>query len=234
MRYLVFLLFLVIFLAGGCNNVGNAVNQKKFYENNIKTQVYFCPQDDCSSTIKNNINAAKISVHCAFFDLDLKGLIKEIGEKSQEADVKVVIDDGNYDGQIKGVGVRVAKSRQYMHNKFCVIDNNKVITGSMNPTERGSKFNNNNLLIINSKYIAENYENEFDELWNNIYASGDNVKYNKINTNIGIIENYFCPEDCKLDSQGGIFKIIDLVKNAEESVKVASFSFNKEIKLLRL
>jgi len=115
-----------------------------------------------------------------------------------------------------------------MHNKFCVIDNNKVLTGSMNPTERGSKFNNNNLLIINSKYIAKNYEDEFQELWNGIYASGNNVKYNKIDTNTGIIENYFCPEDCKLDSPGGIFKIIKLIKNAEDSVKVASFSFTHE------
>ena len=98
----------------------------------------------------------------------------------------------------------------------------------MNPTERGANLNNNNLVIINSKYIADNYEDEFNELWNGVYASGNNVKYNKIDTNIGIIENYFCPEDCKLEFQGGIFKIIDLVKNAEESVKVASFSFTHE------
>jgi len=227
-----FLIPIVSFLLfiSGCNNslTGNIVNSQEFYENNIKIQVYFCPQDDCGSIIKSNINNAKKSVHCAFFDLDLKGLIKEIGKKSYEADVKVIIDDGNYDGQIKGDGVRLAKSKQYMHNKFCVIDENKVITGSMNPTNNGANLNNNNLIIIDSNYIALNYEDEFDEIWNGVYASGENVQYNKINTNIGVIENYFCPEDCKLDSQGGIYKIIDLIKNAEESVKIASFSFTHE------
>ncbi|MCH8014844.1 MAG: hypothetical protein IH823_08750 [Candidatus Dadabacteria bacterium] len=155
----------------------------------------------------------------------MKDLTKTFGEKSHSADVKLVIDDRNYDGQIKGGGIRVAKSSRYMHNKFCVIDNNQIITGSMNPTERGSKFNNNNLIIVNSNYIASNYEDEFIELWNNVYASGDNVKYNKINTNIGIIENYFCPEDCNKET---INNIIKLIRNAEKSVKVAIFSFTHE------
>ena len=230
MRYFIILIFSFLLLINGCNNAltRNVVGSEELYESNIKTQVYFCPQDDCSSIIKKNINNAKNSVHCAFWDLDLKDLINTIAKKSQDVDVKIIIDNRNYDDQIKGDGVKVAKSSRYMHNKFCVIDNNQVITGSMNPTERGSKFNNNNLVIINSKYISENYEDEFNELWNNIYSSGDNVKYNKINTNIGIIENYFCPEDCKLEFQGGIYKIIDLIKNAEESVKVASFSFTHE------
>lgn len=230
MRYFIISIFLFLLFLNGCNNIltGDVISSQELTENNIKTQVYFCPQDDCSSIIKNNIIDAKNSVHCAFYDLDLKDLIKEIGQKSYKADVKIVIDDGNYDGQIKGAGVRVAKSKQYMHNKFCIIDNNKVITGSMNPTERGSKFNNNNLLIINSNYIAKNYEDEFNELWNGVYASGDNVRYNKIDTNFGLIENYFCPEDCNLDFQGGIYKIIKLIKNAEESVKMASFSFTHE------
>ena len=112
-----------------------------------------------------------------------------------------------------------------MHNKFCIIDNGLVLTGSMNPTNNGANLNNNNLIIINSKYLAENYENEFDELWNGIYASGNKVKYPKIDTNIGQIENYFCPEDCQ---EKGVNKILSLVREANKSVKVAIFSFTHE------
>ena len=228
MRHFVFLVFLVFLLVNGCDKAlaGNAVSNQYPYEN-IKTQVYFCPRDDCSKIIKDVVNDTEKSAHCAFFDLDLEDLITMIAKKSHSADVKVVIDDGNYDGQIEGEGVRIAKSKQYMHNKFCIIDDNKVITGSMNPTERDSKFNNNNLIIINSKYIAENYEHEFNELWNGIYASGNNVKYDKISTNIGQIENYFCPEDCTL-GDWGINKIISLVNKANNSVKMAIFSFTHE------
>jgi len=59
------------------------------------------------------------------------------------------------------------------------------------------------------------------------YASGNNVKYNKISTNIGQIENYFCPEDCTL-GDWGINKVISLVNKANNSVKVAIFSFTHE------
>jgi phosphatidylserine/phosphatidylglycerophosphate/cardiolipin synthase-like enzyme len=226
MRYFAFLIFLVFLLIYGCNNTltSNVVDPQELYEDGIKTQVYFCPKDNCGKIITNIIGNVESSVHCAFYDLDLKDLITTIAKKSSTADVKVVIDHGNYDGQIKGPGIKIAKSKQYMHNKFCIIDRNKVFTGSFNPTDRGSNFNNNNLLILNSKYLVSNYEEEFDELWNGIYASGDKVKYNEIDTNIGLIENYFCPEDC----QEGINKILNLVRNAEKSVKVAIFSFTHE------
>ena len=225
MRHLLLCSFLL--LVSGCSNAltEDAVKQEEFYENGIKTKVYFCPSTNCGKVITDVIDNAESSVHCAFYDLDLRDLIKAIGEKSYTADVKIIIDHGNYDGQIKGDGVKVAKSKQYMHNKFCIIDENKIFTGSFNPTDRGSNFNNNNLIIMNSDYLAENYEDEFNELWNGIYASGSNVKYEEINTNIGVIENYFCPEDCK---DGGLNKAVDLIRDAEKSVKVAIFSFTDE------
>ena len=230
MRYFTFLLFFVFLLITGCNITltGNVANTQDYYEDEIKINVYFCPRDDCSKIIRDVIDNAETSVHCAFFDLDLEDLIKAIAKKSHNADVKVVVDNKNYDGQIKGPGIKIAKSKQYMHNKFCIIDNGLVLTGSMNPTNNGAKLNNNNIIITNSRFIAENYEDEFNELWNGVYASGDNVKYNKINSNNVIVENYFCPEDCTFKYGGGINKIINLVNNAEKSVKVASFSFTHE------
>ena len=227
MKYTVFLLFFVFLLISGCNVTltEDVVNTQNYYEKEIKINAYFCPKDDCSEIMKNVINNAKKSVHCAFFDLDLKGLITTIAKKSHNADVKVIIDDNNYDDQIKGEGVKVAKSKQYMHNKFCIIDNYIILTGSTNPTDNGVNLNNNNLIILTSKYIAENYEDEFNELWDGIYASGNNVKYNEIRTDNGFIENYFCPEDCQ---EEGINKIINLVKKANKSVKVAAFSFTHE------
>ena len=229
MRHFAFLIFPVFLLISGCDKAltGNAVDVQNPYESNINAQVYFCPQDNCESVLEAYVDYAKSSVHCAFFELNLNDLITMIAKKSYDADVKVVIDEGNYDGQIKGGGVKTAKSKQYMHNKFCIIDKYITLTGSTNPTNNGANLNNNNIIILNSKYIAENYEHEFNELWNGVYASGNNVKYNKISTNIGQIENYFCPEDCTL-GDWGINKVISLVNKANNSVKVAIFSFTHE------
>src|SRR3989338_233866 len=222
-------IFLLIILINGCDNnaTGSFVNEN-INEDNVKINAYFCPQNNCESAIINEVNNAQKSVYCALYDLDLKDLISAIAKKSNSADVKIIIDTENYDGQIKGDGIKIAKTNAKMHNKFCIIDGDTIITGSTNPTNNDANKNNNNLVIIASKYIAENYEDEFEELWNGIYSSGNKVKYNKINTPIGQIENYFCPEDCALESNGGLYRIIELVRNAESSVKIASFSFTRE------
>ncbi len=221
------LLFLFI---SGCGNAvaGNAVKNADIYENGIKAEAYFCPKYNCSSILTNFANNAEKSLHCAFFDINLEDLIKAIAKKSHTADVKVVVFKENYDGQINGMGVKAVESRHYMHNKFCVSDGNITLTGSTNPTYNDANLNNNNIIIINSGYLAQNYEDEFKELWDGVYSSGDTAKYNKINTNIGIIESYFCPEDCGISYNSGISRVIDLARNAKESIKIASFSFTHE------
>jgi len=224
MQNFILILLVLLLLISGCSTklTGNLVKSNQEVYENIDLDVYFCPRDDCGNIILNTINNAKSSVHCAFYDLDLKDLINAISKKSHSADVKVIIDNNNYEEQIKGPGIKIAYSKQYMHNKFCIIDNNKVLTGSTNPTDNGINFNNNNLLIINSKYISENYEDEFNELWDGVYASGNNVKYKKIVSDNLIIENYFCPEDnCKE-------KVINLLNKAKKSIYFMTFSFTDE------
>ena len=106
-----------------------------------------------------------------------------------------------------------------MHNKFCIIDNEIVTTGSFNPTERDNFYNNNNLIIIHSKYLAKNYELEFKELWDKKFASGNKVEYPVIYLNDKRIENYFCPEDSCSEH------VIDSLKEAKESIYFMTFSF---------
>jgi len=221
-KNLLFLLPLVITTA--CISQNNFDNNDKITEiiDSVILESYFCPQDNCEEIMKKVIESSQNSAYCAFFDLELKGLITVIAKKSKEADVKVVIDKNNYENQIKGPGIKIANSKQYMHNKFCIIDESIVFTGSTNPTKNGVKYNNNNLIVINSKYLAKNYLDEFDELWNGIYTSGEKVKYEKIISENLIIENYFCPEDnCKE-------RVIDTLKQAEENIYFMTFSFTDE------
>ena len=184
MRNFVFGILVLLISISGCNlSINNSTINSNIYEDNVKIDAYFCPRDNCEKIIIDEINSAQDSLYCAFYELKLKDVISAIGKKSHAAGVKIVIDEGNYESQIKGQGVKTANSLQYMHNKFCIIDNKKVLTGSTNPTDNGVNFNNNNLIIIESKFLSENYKDEFDELWNGIYTAGDEVRYNKINSN---------------------------------------------------
>lgn len=190
-------------------------------EKNKEIGIYFCPKDNCKQALMDAISPSKKSVHCAFFDVDLKGLAELIGNKSSHVDVKLVVDDENY-GMIKGPRVKKDTSSQYSHNKFCIIDSRIVTTGSMNPTDNGADKNNNNLLVINSAYLAKNYEDEFKELWDGKFGKGEKVKYPVIYLNGHKVENYFCPEDsCSK-------KIAKELKNAEKSIYFMAFSFTHE------
>jgi hypothetical protein len=117
---------------------------------------------------------------------------------------------------------RKDNGNQLSHNKFCVIDGKKIFTGSFNPTERDAYFNNNNMLLIESKILASNYEDEFSELWNSTFGKGEKVKNPVIYYNGKKISNYFCPEDSCGD------RVADELSKAEHSIYFMTFSFTHE------
>ena len=216
-----YLFILIIFLTGCIT--GQTVKEindipKEF---NKPIEIYFCPTDDCNKILTDFIGSAESSVHCALFDINLKDVISILATKSSSIDVKIVVDNNNY-GEITGPGVKQDDNSQLSHNKFCVIDNKKIFTGSFNPTERDAYKNNNNLLIVYSELLAKNYEDEFSELWDGLYGEGEKVKNPVIYLNNIKIENYFCPEDnCKQHA-------IDEIKKAKNSIYFMTFSFTDE------
>jgi len=52
-----------------------------------------------------------------------------------------------------------------MHNKFSVIDDDVVCTGSFNYTPAADQDNNENLVIIHSKALAGEYFADFQGIW---------------------------------------------------------------------
>lgn len=216
-----FFVFLVVLLAGCSQITGNVIGKVPM-ETNKDPDIYFCPRDDCGKVYEEKIKSANSTVHCAFYDLNLKGIISALSKKSKTADVKLVMDSSNYREQIKGDGIKLDDNGQLMHNKFCVIDGKAIITGSFNPTDNDNYNNNNNIVAVYSNALAKNYENEFDELWNGKFGKGNKVSIPILYINGIKIENYFCPEDkCA-------YRIVELVKNAKSSVYFMAFSFTNE------
>jgi len=237
----------------GLDDIGIGNNDKKVeiktVNENINTpDIYFCPKHNCSAVMVDLIKDAKKSVHCALFDLDLIELIEVLDEKyneidyenskSNKIDVKVVVDNDNYEEIEESYGkdlsvdnngfVKVDNNNQLTHNKFCIVDNKYVTSGSFNPTINGNNKNNNNLVVVQSYYLAENYEDEFNELWDGYFGKSnknkqEKVKYPRIESNNElVIENYFCPDDnCEEH-------VLDVLENAKESVKFMIFSFTSD------
>ncbi|MEM4247272.1 MAG: phospholipase D-like domain-containing protein, partial [Candidatus Woesearchaeota archaeon] len=132
-------------------------------------EAYFCERDNCTALLANLLNDAA-DAKCALYDVSLpeiQNALKNIEWKTEDG---------------KG---------PLMHNKFCIINNSVVWTGSWNPTRT---YKANNAVIIHSPSLARNYLDEYAEL----PGGRKHVIYPKISYNNLLIENYFCPEDrCK-------------------------------------
>jgi len=219
-KRIILAMLLLVFLTScsGSMLTGNVVREVP-HEDEKSIDVFFCPRDNCTEQLVEVIESAENSVHCAFFDLDLEPVINVLSWKSASIDVKLVVDNQYY-GELDYLGfARKDTTSQYMHNKFCIIDDKTITTGSFNPTYNGAYKNNNNLIIIKSVYLAENYESEFTELWGGIFGRGGKVKSPIIFLSGTEVESYFCPEDSCAD------KIIGELREAEESIYFMTFSF---------
>ncbi len=198
--------------------LGNFLKVQTIYEETYPPEVYFSP--DCKDHLSELISSANQSIHCAFYDLDLEEIIDPL--KRQEIDVKLVVDKDNLESVSDLNPITNEGKNQLTHNKFCIIDKKIISTGSFNPTEKGNDFNDNNLIIIHSEYLAKNYESEFQELWNKEFGSGNEVKYPIIYLNGKRTENYFCPEDSCSE------QIIEELNKAKISIHFMTFTFTHE------
>ena len=64
-----------------------------------------------------------------------------------------------------GINVKKDSNKYKLHHKVFIIDNETVATGSFNPTLSADTKNDENLLIIHDKKIADAFIKEFESLW---------------------------------------------------------------------
>ncbi len=217
------ILLILLLLLTSCSTE-KTVAVEKIVTDQGSIEVFFCPQDKCEEELISFLDSAEKSIHCALYDIGLQSVQEKLLEKQKEIEVQVVTDND----YLKKFDHPFVKADSYglMHNKFCVVDGKKVSGGSMNPTENDAHKNNNNLLLIESTVIAQNYEDEFQEMWQGNFKKGARVKnpvimLNDNGKNIHL-ETYFCPEDNCAE------RVRDELKKAEKSIHFMTFSFTHE------
>lgn len=182
--------------------------------------VYFCPRDDCETPLRQLLGQANKSIHCTIYELGLVSLQHVLVEKANNIDVRVVVDN-NYFEKFPQNFIRKDHVGE-MHNKFCVIDQKVMFTGSLNPTNTGVSKSNNNVIITNIPSIITNYEEEFAEIWNGTFKKGSSVTTAAVFTQNATVQNYFCPEDHCAQ------QIIQELEKAKKSILFMTFSFTHE------
>ena len=220
--FLLLILLTIFLLLSGCSNLitGASVSIDSYVEDEGSINLYFCPHEDCETAFISFLNSANQSLDCALFEINHPKVQKMLLKKNDEINVRIVTDD-TYLKKFNQPFVKADKSG-LMHNKFCIIDDTFVSTGSMNPTINGIHKNNNNLLIIKSKTLATNFADEFEEMWNDTFKKGTNTLNPEIKIGDVRIQNYFCPDDhCAEHVKEELMK-------AKESIYFMVFSFTHQ------
>ncbi|MBS3106710.1 hypothetical protein J4419_03545 [Candidatus Woesearchaeota archaeon] len=183
-------------------------------QENVSLSFIFCANGGCGSRVQERILEAKKSVDCAFFELDLKNVATAL-EKKQ---ARLILDRGQK-GLRPQTPTKLIDGFGYMHNKFCVLDNERVLTGSFNPTKSAEDGQDNVLIDIFSPALAAAYRTEFDELWS---GNGRNARNPRIEGSNLSIRAFFCPEDsCELH-------VVNELLSAKRSIHFLAFSFTSE------
>lgn len=178
------------------------------------------------------INSATQSINIANYEVESIDIANKLIEKFKKGvSVKIVTETDHlkHDALVSlktaGMIIKDDKREGYMHHKFMVIDNKIVSLGGTNFTTRSLFEHNNDLLVIESTKLAENFNTEFSRLYDKGLFNGKD--HSLPNTDISLpditsIKTYFSPNG------GTKNAILNELKNAKKSIKFMAFSFTEK------
>ena len=144
-----------------------------------KTEVYFSLSDNPQKEIIKNINQAQASINIAMYIFtDREIAIPLVKARERGVKVRLYLDQDQVDYQYsqsrllvqKGIKTRISTNNYIMHNKFAIIDNRILLTGSYNWTFSANNRNDENLMVIDDPEIIEIFQNQFVNLWTNKFS----------------------------------------------------------------
>lgn len=136
--------------------------------------VCFSRPERCDRIITDILDRAERYVYVAVYSFTSDLLADVLIElKNRGVEVKVVLEDqqvnvrGSEYERLKnaGVDVKIDGNPDLMHHKFAVIDDEFVITGSYNWSAAAEDRNDENLIVLRDKEVAELYKKEFERVW---------------------------------------------------------------------
>lgn len=210
-------------------NLGQTENNfSPFLDDSISTtpEVFFCPEDNCKEILLALINNSKQKIDCAIYDISSKDIADAFISKHQEGiNIRIVTDNERSTtktsqiGNLKFFNLDILVSpfkNSYMHNKFCIFDENTVLLGSSNFTENSFFESYNNILIFNDHKLANILTKKIDSFYFGNFSKDTTILEEELYSNFSII---FCPSsNCEKI-------VLDEIKKANQSIECMLYSF---------
>lgn len=147
-------------------------------ENPIQnSRVYFSPGNECRNAIIHNLRQANNNIKVCLFTISDNEISDElINAKKRGVLIQIITDDDKLHDmgsdinmlEKSGIHIKIDNHKGHMHHKFCIIDQETVITGSYNWTKSAAERNFENVLINNERQIISSFQSEFKELWKSL------------------------------------------------------------------
>lgn len=188
-------------------------------------------QSEAELAIIRAIDAAQRSVDMAMYNLSLDSVGDALIRASQRGVVvRLVLDyDGLDSGLVakleqQGIPIVTSALENLMHDKFTVIDQTEVWTGSLNLSD-GVYTDLNNLVVIQSAEAAQDYTVEFEEMFLDHKfgsQSGQDTPFPAFKVGNAPVEVYFSPDD------GVQARLVQLVEAANDQIDFLAYSFTQD------
>lgn len=140
--------------------------------NNVETHIYFSPKGGATQAVVNAINNAKTTIYVQAYSFTSAPISQALIEaKERGIHVEALLDKSNVREKFtqadalskRGIHILIDDKHAIAHNKIIIIDKQKVITGSFNFSKAAEESNAENLLILNSRELADIYAKNYEE-----------------------------------------------------------------------
>lgn len=152
----------------------STVNHQWAIVDGTPIQVLFSPEDKVMSNLIAVVKDAQVSIRFLAFSFTDYPLAQVMIDRAKAGvDVKGVFEtfgSGSPNSELRtfwcaGVPARQDGNGSFLHHKLIMVDNNIVITGSLNFSSNANESNEENVVILDNAEIAALYLQEFEKIW---------------------------------------------------------------------
>jgi phosphatidylserine/phosphatidylglycerophosphate/cardiolipin synthase-like enzyme len=187
------------------------------------------PGEEPLEAILSSIHSAQDSIDLAIYNLSdprVAQALLSVHEKGVE--VRLVMESDNLEKELTrrlasaGIPIRGDEQGSLMHNKFMIVDEAVLLTGSANFTDNGLGSDNNFLVRVEDRRLAGIYLEEFNSMFESGNFGGEDLQptaANKLVIEGSTVEVLFSPED------GVEEKLLALAEEADSSIHFLAYTF---------
>jgi mitochondrial cardiolipin hydrolase len=143
--------------------------------NSCEAKAYFSPHQDIEQVVLDSLSVSKRYVHLSLYGISNRRLADKLLELHRRGiEVIVCLDKlqskGKYDlhGDLakSGIPVIIKRTRTLEHNKFAVIDGQRVLMGSWNWSKSAQRQDNSDVVLYDCPEEVQKFETAFQDILN--------------------------------------------------------------------